>query len=196
MSKKQNLQNLPPEKTGDEESDNELEYVENPMKKQPKQISTMPIEKKEAVAPVKKEKQKRNITEEHKQVLRDRLKVAHQRKQELAEERNKEKRAIEAEYNEKKRQKILMEAERLRRVREKELKKMEVAKPKKKPVVLYYDETEDEDEDEEPEEEVIVKQKKKPQPKPVQAKLPLVQQPQPIYQQPVYQQPPFQIKFC
>lgn len=194
MSKKQNLQNLEnfiPEKTGDEESDNELEYVANPLKKQPKQqIPLLDV----SPPVVKKEKQKRNITEEHKQVLRERLKVAHQRKQELAEERRKQKDVIEAEYNLKKEEKILQEAERLRRVREKDLKKIEVAAPnkkeKKKPVFVYYDE----DESEQSEEEVIIKQKKKPQPKPVQQQPVYHQQP---VQQPVYQQPPpFQIKFC
>jgi len=175
MSKKQNLQNLPPEKTGDEESDNELEYVANPIKQSKPQVATAPLEV--------KPKKKRNITEEHKQALRERLVLAHQRKQELAEERRKQKDAIEAEYNKKKEMKIMMEAERLKRVREKELKKIELPKPKKKPVVVYYDEDED---SEEVEEQIIIKPKKKQ---------PAVQQPVP----PVYNQPPqqqqFQIKF-
>ena len=183
MSKKQNLQNLPAEKTGDDESDNELEYVAPPVKQPKQQIATTPLE-----AQPPKPKQKRNITEEHKQALRERLVLAHQRKQELAEERRKQKEAIEAEYNKKKEMKIMMEAERLKRVREKELKKMELPKTKKKPVVVYYDE---DDNEESEEEEIIIKPKKKQQPKPVQ------QQPQPVtpvYQQPI-QQPQFQIKF-
>ena len=186
MPKKQNLQNLPPEKTGDEESDNELEYVAPPIKQPKQQVATAPLEAQQPSKP----KQKRNITEEHKQALRDRLVLAHQRKQELAEERRKQKEAVEAEYNKKKEMKILMEAERLKRVREKELKKIELPKTKKKPVVVYYDE---DDNEESEEEEIIIKSKKK-QPKPVQQP---VQQPQPVtpvYQQPI-QQPQFQIKF-
>ena len=192
MPKKQNLQTLAPmpEKTGDEESDNELEYVAKPVKQaKPVAPSTMPIEVPKIVeAP--KEKKKRNLTEEHKQALRDRLVIAHQRKQELAAERRKEKDAIEAEYNKKKEMKIMMEAERLKRVREKDLKKIEVAKPKKKPVVVYYDEDEDSEEEEEEEEQIIIKSKKKPQKTASQIQ-------QPIQQQPVYQQPApsFQIKF-
>lgn len=190
MPKKQNLQNLPPEKTGDDESDNELEYVAPPVKQPKQQIATTPLEvqAKLPLAQPPKPKQKRNITEEHKQALRERLVLAHQRKQELAEERRKQKEAIEAEYNKKKEMKIMMEAERLKRVREKELKKMELPKTKKKPVVVYYDE---DDNEESEEEEIIIKPKKKQQPKPVQ------QQPQPVtpvYQQPI-QQPQFQIKF-
>ena len=185
MPKKQNLQNLPLEKTGDDESDNELEYVA-PIKQPKQQVATTPLE----VQP----KKKRNITEEHKQALRERLVIAHQKKQELAAERRKQKDAIEAEYNKKKEMKIMMEAERLKRVREKDLKKMEVAtKPKKKPVVVYYDE--DEDSEDEEEEQIIIKSKKKPQPKP---KPVLQQQTQQQPVAPVYQQqqpPPFQIKF-
>lgn len=182
MPKKQNLQNLPPEKTGDEESDNELEYVATPIKQPKMQPATVPLE----VQP----KKKRNITEEHKQALRERLVLAHQRKQELAEERRKQKDAIEAEYTKKKEMKILMEAERLKRVREKDLKKMELPKPKKKPVVVYYDEDEDSEEEEE---QIIIKSKKKPQKTAVQQPPPVP----PVYQQP--QQPQaqsqFQIKF-
>ena len=179
MPKKQNLQNLPAEKTGDEDSDNELEYVANPIK-QPKQVvATAPLE----LQP----KKKRNISEEHKQALRDRLVLAHQRKQELAEERRKQKEAVELEYNKRKEMKILEEAERLKKKHEKDLKKIEIPKPKKKPVVVYYDEDDDSEE-----EEIIIKSKKK-QPKAV------VQQPPPpppnvplVYQQ---TQPQFQIKF-
>lgn len=185
MSKKQNLQNLPAEKTGDEESDNELEYVAPPVKQPKQQIATAPLE-----AQPPKPKQKRNITEEHKQVLRERLVLAHQRKQELAEERRKQKDAIEAEYNKKKEMKIMMEAERLKRVREKDLKKMELPKTKKKPVVVYYDE---DDNEESEEEEIIIKSKKK-QPKPVQQSVQPPQPVTPVYQQPM-QQPQFQIKF-
>ena len=187
MPKKQNLQNLPLEKTGDDESDNELEYVA-PIKQPKQQVATTPLE----VQP----KKKRNITEEHKQALRERLVLAHQRKQELAEERRKQKDAIEAEYNKKKEMKIMMEAERLRRNREKDLKKIELPpKPKKKPVVVYYDE---EDDDESEEEEIIIKPTKKKHPK--QQEKQMIQQ-QPIIQQQMYQppiqqqQPQFQIKF-
>jgi hypothetical protein len=192
MPKKQNLQNVPQpivEKYVEDDSDNELEYVANPLKQPKQQVATTPLE---ALPP--KPKQKRNITEEHKQALRERLVLAHQRKQELAEERRKHKDAIEAEYNKKKEMKILMEAERLKRVREKELKKMEVVKQptKKKPVVVYYDE--DDDGTEEEEEQIIIKSKKKPQPK-QQAPPPPPPAVPPVYQQPTFQQPQFQIKF-
>lgn len=187
MPKKQNLQNLPPAKTGDDESDNELEYVANPSKQSKNmQPATAPLE----VQP----KKKRNITEEHKQALRERLVLAHQRKQELAEERRKQKEAIEAEYNKKKEMKILMEAERLKRTREKDLKKMELPKPKKKPVVVYYDE--DSEEEEEEEEQIIIKSKKTPkktvfQPLPPPPSLPVA--PMKLQSQPPQSQ--FQIKF-
>lgn len=184
MPKKQNLQNLPAEKTGEEESDDELEYIANPIKQPKQQVATTQLE----VKP-QKPKQKRNITEEHKQALRERLVLAHQRKQELAEERRKQKDAIEAEYNKKKEMKIMMEAERLKRVREKELKKMELPKPKKKPVVVYYDEEDDDTE----EEEIIIKPKKK-QSKPI-SEQPTAPLQSAVQQQQVYQQPQFQIKF-
>ena len=189
MPKKQNLQSLPPEKTGDDESDNELEYVA-PIKQPKQQVSTTPLE----VQP----KKKRNISEEHKQALRERLVLAHQRKRELAEERRKEKDAIEAEYNKKKEMKIMMEAERLRRVREKELKKIEIPtpkQPKKKPVVVYYDEDNESEDDQE--EQIIIKSKKKPpqQPKQVIQQQQQIQPPvTPVYQPPI-QQSQFQIKF-
>ena len=135
MPKKQNLQNnqqFMPLAPTEEESDDGLEYV--PPTRKPK---TMPMPSPGGAfepSPQPKPKQKRNISEEQKAVLRERLKIAHQRKQELAEERRRVKELEAQNHNEKKQLTILQEAEKLKKRREKELQQIQVPvqKPAKK----------------------------------------------------------------
>jgi hypothetical protein len=71
---------------------------------------------------VVKPKQKRNITEEHKNKLRESLKNAHLKKKEMALLRKQQLDGLTAELNQQKQQRILMEAERIKRKQTKSLK--------------------------------------------------------------------------
>ena len=172
----QNIQNNNPlVNMPDDDSDNEL------------QIDVAPKQVSQHVAPVasiaNKPKRKYNLTDEHKEVLKQRLQVAHLRKKELADARQQEKQEAKNFLEEKKKQKILQEAEKLKKREEKmmnDLTVKEIVKPKKviapaptpvvrnkKKVVLYVTDSEDDDDDEEEEIEIVKKIK---QPKPRQQK--------------------------
>jgi hypothetical protein len=108
--------------------------------------------------PAKKAKRPYTLTEEHKEALRERIQVAHERRRELAEVRRREREKVAQELEMKKQAKILQEAEKIRRREEKMLKNLEVNLPlppapkKKKKVVVYVSDSEDEEEEEEEEE--------------------------------------------
>jgi hypothetical protein len=173
------------------DSDDDLEqlpvYKTKPVSKPlPELQATLPSvqsETPQGVAP----KKKRNISEEQKEILRERLKVAHARKAELAAARKAVKEEEEQNHLAKKQLAILEQARLIKQKQKKEMETIVKAtpqgdKPKKSPKVKYVYEEESESE-----EEVIVVKKKRTPKQPVQ---------QPVAQpvaQPV--QPGFQIKF-
>ncbi len=219
MPKKiQNTQNPSPLEEMSNDSDNELQLQPRPKpvsKQQPVIQATLPsvppvppqlIPQQPTLAAPIKQKRNYNITEEHKEVLKQRLLVAHQRKKELAEERKLQKDEAMKALEIKKQQKILQEAEKLKRKEDKMMKDLEVkeyAEPvkkqvvpppappiqkKKKQVILYVSDSEGDDEEEE-EEEIIVKPKRKIPVKQIRQprQQQVYQQPEPVYQQPAIQ---------
>jgi hypothetical protein len=176
--KTQIVQNDAPILADDEVSDAELE-----LKPSTKPSEPLPMETKAV-----KIKRPYTCTEEHKEVLRQRMVLANQRKQELTEERRHVKEEQINALEKKKQAKILEEAEKLKRKEATMMKQLEVKqlvpppKPKqKKKVVVYISDSDDEPDDEEEEEEMVVKPKRKTVPR--QAK----QAAQSSQHQPVYQ---------
>lgn len=188
--KTQIVQNDAPILTQEEASDDELKLkpVTNPSKTKAIPIPTDTVSDSiHTNTKFVKTKRPYTCTEEHKEVLRQRLAVATQRKQELANERLQVKEQQMNALEMKKQAKILEEAEKLKRKEDKMLKQIEVKpqvkqvapKPKqKKKVVVYISDSDDDDEAEE-EEEIVVKPKRK------QA----VQRRQPVQYAPPSQQP-------
>ena len=204
----------------DDVSDDEIQIPVAPKQVSQLEPATQEIQQQPAVVPavpVKKAKRNYTCTDEHKEVLRQRLQLAHQKKQELAQARQAEKQEALNALEMKKQEKILQEAEKLKRKENKMLNDLTVKeiKPKKvvapvpapapvvrnkKKVVMYITDSEDDD-DEEEEEEIFVKPKQRKQPAPAPAP---VQKParrpaprkqqyyEPEPQQPVYQQPTIQ----
>jgi hypothetical protein len=192
--------------TLESDDDDELEYKEMNIK------SAKPITQSvlAPAPPVKPPKQKRNLTEEHKQQLRERIAILNEKKRANAEIKRKQKEEEDRIFLELKQKKILEEAKKLEKRRQKELKQIEIPepvikkvvkeKPKQKYVLYLNDDSDDEsenEESEEEEEEIIVKKpvkKNKPQ-------QPTQPQPQPVKQvvsqPPVIQKPPAPIiRWC
>jgi len=162
--------------------DNSADHSDDEIELKPTPVMVTPVEQ-----PVKekKEKKKRNISEEQKAILIERLKTAHARKAELTEARRKVKEEEESNHLAKKQLAILEQARLIKQRQKKELDAVTITpsgdKPKKTPKVKYIYESESESEDE----IVVVKKKKSPKksepvpppPQPVQA----VQEPQPAF---------------
>jgi hypothetical protein len=175
--------NLPIDKIENIESDESDDEIEL------KPVTQKTINELEPPVPVPvekvKEKKKRNITEEHKEMLRERLKTAHARKKELADARRAVKEQEEENHLAKKQLAILEQARLIKQRQKKEIESIAKTtpqgdKPKKASKVKYVIEDDDTSE-----EEVVVLKK------PKKAK---TQTHQPV-QQPVQQQTQFQIKF-
>jgi hypothetical protein len=207
----QNTQNPLEEITEGSDNELQLQLTPKPVTKQQPVLPPIIPQQQPTPAPTIKQKRNYNITEEHKEVLKQRLLVAHQRKKELAEERRLQKDEAMKALEIKKQQKILQEAEKLKRKENKMMKDLEVKEfidetqvplgpvkktaalpatvtKKKKQVILYVSDSEGDDEEEE--EEIIVKPKRKipvkqiRQPRQQQQ---IYQQQEPVYQQPVIQ---------
>jgi hypothetical protein len=168
--------------------DNSAEHSDDEIELKPAPVMVTPVEQ-----PVKekKEKKKRNISEEQKAILIERLKTAHARKAELTEARRKVK-AEEEENHMAKKQLIILEQARLIKQRQKKeidavsLKPSETPSVKKSPKVKYIVEEESSSEEEEI---VVVKKKRTPKqsaPAPPPPPAPVAEVPAP---------PAFKIKF-
>jgi exonuclease VII large subunit len=165
---------MPPKKAQiaeipDDESDDQLEFIAS--KSVSNQGKTSNIHAEQELPHVaqpyaikeKKPKQKRQVSEEQKKVLMERLQVAHQRKQELAAARRAVKQEEEENHLAQKQLRILEQARLIKQRQKSELKAIDQTptepikkEKKKKQVVVYVD-----DEDESSEEEIIIKPKKK-----------------------------------
>jgi hypothetical protein len=157
----------------DESSDDEIQYTT--AKQVTKQIVEEPVSAPAQIIPPKP-KQKRNITEEQREVLRERMRMAHAKKMELAAQRKAVREEEEQNLLAQKQLRILEQARLIKQNHKKQLKSIDdtpiepimTVKPigtKKK--IKYVVESESE----ESEEEVVVVKKKskakaKPEPEP------------------------------
>jgi hypothetical protein len=138
------------------------------VKKEKKPTELKPVE---PLIP-KKEKAKRNYSEETIKASTERLRLAREKKREMVEIKRQKQAEEEAIFLAEKENKIMMEAEKLKKKRDKELNAISTkpvtkalpvkAKPKKKPIVVYMDsESEEESEESEEEDVVYIKKPKK-----------------------------------
>lgn len=189
MSKKQNLQKNPQNmgaQPPQDESDDDLEYKpyqsnisqhsvsgKKSAKLDGKIEEKIPIPYQSGDVYTQPPKKKRNLTEEHKEALRERLKIAHQRKKELAEQRALVRQEEEENHLAKKQLAILEQARLIKQKQKKELNaiKSTPVETKKKQAKIVYVEESDESEEEE---EVIIKKKKTTNKAPVQNNIPPV----------------------
>jgi hypothetical protein len=170
--------------------DNSAEHSDDEIELKPalvtQSVPQVPVE-----VPEVKQRKKKNLSEQQKEVLRERLKVAHARKKELAEARRAVKEQDEENHMVKKQLAILEQARLIKQRQKKEidavsLKPTETVSVKKTPKVKYIVE---EDSSSEEEEIVVVKKKrtpKKSEPAPPPPPAPVAEVPAP---------PAFKIKF-
>jgi hypothetical protein len=125
MSRKQKIQIIKEEPIYNQPDDDDYEIELKRPIEQPKTVIT---ELQNQPVPVQEEKPKRkkNITEEHKQKIRDNLAYGRELRKQKALEREEQLQFIKDELERQRQDKILMEAEKLRRKHTREMKKIEV----------------------------------------------------------------------
>jgi len=190
MSKNQKLKEIL-----EESSDDEIQYITP--KQVTKQVIQEPVSAPAQIIPPKP-KQKRNLSEEQREVLRQRMKIAHAKKMELAAQRQAVKDEEEQNLLAQKQLRILEQARLIKQNHKKQLKSIDdtpiepimTVKPigtKKK--IKYVVESESEESEEEV---VVVKKKSKAKAKPEPEHVPVA----PIAPAPVaFVKPSFGFKF-